>query len=70
MTYKSDYAEDVPEIQSFANSKGFVFDSQADVIIQWLKFSGSQCASWLTPTTNTLLEFIAFLEKQPLEEIG
>ena len=70
MTYKSPYAEDVPEIQSFANSKGFVFDSQADVIEQWFKFSGTQCASWLMPTTETLLEFVAFLEEQPLEEIN
>lgn len=69
MTYKSYFAEDVPEIQSFANAHGFVFDSQADVITQWLAFSGTQCASWLHITTETLLEFVAFLEKQPLEKI-
>lgn len=68
--YKSRHAKYVPEIQKFANEHGFVFDSQADVITQWLAFSGTQCASWLAPTTETLLEFVAFLEERATLEIS
>lgn len=69
MTYKTEYAEDIQYIQKGANQFGFVFDSQADVVKQWRRFSGESCATWLVPNECSIEEFAEFLRKQDLEEI-
>lgn len=61
----SDYSDDVIILREYLIHHGYANTvSYGDVLIAWMDFSNSRCASWLTVNDDNLEYFLKWLNEE------